>query len=175
MEFRHLLATGDDKAIELIEKINQEFLTKFGRSYHNGLFKTYNMEDAEDVIVTMGSLGSESISAVNSLRKKGIKCGLVNIRSYRPFPGKILSETLKNAKNIVVFDKNISYGHEGALCSDLKSSLYTFKVFGPSVLGVICGLGGRNISYTEIAETIEKFKNKKLGNEKPYWLNSNPE
>ncbi|MBP7653954.1 pyruvate ferredoxin oxidoreductase [Candidatus Dependentiae bacterium] len=174
MEFRNHLASDLINSIEVIEKTNIEFYNSFGRKYCNGLFKNYNVEDAEHFIVTIGSLGSECKESIDILNSKSFKTGLINIKSYRPFPSEQLVNALKNAKTVTVFEKDISYGFDGAVAGDLKSAFYVHSKNSnkPVIQSVVCGLGGRNVSYKDIADTVIKVISGKLDYKKPYWLNS---
>ncbi|HPN31005.1 MAG TPA: pyruvate ferredoxin oxidoreductase [bacterium] len=173
MEFRNHLANDLIDSLKIIEKTNSEFNGIFGRTYNNGLFKTYRAEDAEHFIVTLGSLGSECKESVNLLREKSIKAGLINIKSYRPFPAEQLVKALQKAKTATVFEKDISYGFDGAVAGDLKAAFFSHSddLNKPLIQSVICGLGGRNVSYKETAETVEKVIEKKINPKRPYWLN----
>jgi pyruvate/2-oxoacid:ferredoxin oxidoreductase alpha subunit len=111
----------------------------------------YRTDDAEVLLVSMGSLATESTMAADLLRESGIRAGVVGIRVYRPFPREEVRGALRNAPAIVVFEKNISYGYEGALCADIKAALYGTGIQTP-VHNYIAGLGGRDVKAAELAE-----------------------
>jgi len=152
MEMRWSIHEGMKNALRRMEEASREFEERFGR-YHGGPVWTYRLEDAETVIVTMGTLASEAEVAVDELRGSGEAVGLVKIRSFRPFPSEILSELLGGRELVVVIDRNISFGLGGALASDLRASLYHLRE-RPEVVGFVTGLGGRDVTHRDIAEIV---------------------
>jgi pyruvate ferredoxin oxidoreductase alpha subunit len=135
---------------DVIVKTCRDYAELFGRD-HGGMLWTYKAEDAEILMVSMGSLATESTTAADLLRESGIRAGVVGIRVYRPFPREEVREALRNIPAIVVFEKNISYGYEGALCADIKAALYGTGIQTP-VHNYIAGLGGRDVKAAELAE-----------------------
>ncbi|MDZ4165277.1 MAG: pyruvate ferredoxin oxidoreductase [Smithellaceae bacterium] len=152
MEFRNLLHQAALDARQVIIEVNREYAEKFGRD-HGGMLWTYKTEDAELLVTSMGSLTMELSTAVDLLREQGVRVGLVGIRVYRPFPRAEVAEAFRQAKAILVFEKDISYGYEGALCSDLKAAFYESKLRVP-VVNYIAGLGGRDVKARELVEAI---------------------
>ena len=121
------------------------------------------MEDAEHAIVAMGTLASESRVAAEVLREQGLKTGVVRVRSFRPFPAEELRALLEGMKTVVVIDRDISFGYEGALFSEVKAALYG-RTETP-VYNLITGLGGRDVPYTVIAAETEAAVRGKLSSE----------
>jgi pyruvate/2-oxoacid:ferredoxin oxidoreductase alpha subunit len=98
---------------------------------------------------------------------------VVGIRVFRPFPKEEVKAVFKHAKAILIFEKDISYGNEGALCSDIKAALYGTGIKAP-IHNYICGLGGRDVKAREIAEaTRSSLDEIASGNTEPksIWLN----
>ncbi len=153
MEFRYMIQEAMKRAEREIIDVASEFRDEFGR-YYGGLIDTYEAEDAEVIIMAMGSVIGTVKDAIDELRADGKKVGLIKVRCYRPFSAEAISEAVKNAKAIAVLDKNISLGHEGALYTDVKSALY--KENGPLALGFVLGLGGRDITKNTIKNIVEK-------------------
>ncbi|MCD1295957.1 pyruvate ferredoxin oxidoreductase [Methanocella sp. CWC-04] len=153
-EARYMIHYAQLCAKDVIEEVAEEFGKKFGR-YKGGLIDTYKMEGAEVVLISMGSVIGTMKDAVDEMRAEGIPVGIVKIRSYRPFPVEALREALKGAKVVCVLDKNISMGMEGAVFTDLKAALYNVKG-SPDILGFIIGLGGRDITITDIKNLTNK-------------------
>jgi len=151
MEARYQIEEAMENSIEVIEKTNQEFEEIFGRKYD--LVEEYKCEDAEIIIVAMGSICSTVRVCVDEMRERGEKIGLLKIRVYRPFPQEKIQKAVQNAKKVAVLDKNISFGVGGALYNDIKAKIdieaYDF----------IIGLGGRDITPNYIEEVVEKTKN----------------
>jgi len=154
MELRYLLQEALQNSKETIIKVGQEFGELFGRSYAN-MFWEYRLNDAEMVIVAMGSLAMEAIVAADMLRKEGSRVGVLGLRVFRPFPKAEMVKALGEARLIVVFDRNISYGLEGAACSEIKSALYGSGV-NAVVRNFIVGLGGRDVKARDMVQAVNK-------------------
>ena len=151
MESRHDVQLAMDNAEKVIMDVNEEFAKKFGRKYGNGLIETYNIENAETVLVAMGSVCGTIKEVIDDLKQKGNEYGLLRIRTYRPLPINHIKEALKNAKNIAILDKNITLGmNKGALYIDLAAFLKDKKT-----INYIVGLGGRDIKPEDIKEIME--------------------
>ena len=154
-EFRYALQKALENSIDVIKEVHDEYAEKFGRSYGNGLFKTYKTEDADTIIFAMGSVSAQTRTVIEKLRAEGLKIGLVTLRLFRPFPVKYLRDFFKGKKNIVVFDRAIGYGYEGVLCYELKAALYGLQD-PPFIKGFIVGLGGRDVKGEHIIEGVHR-------------------
>jgi pyruvate/2-oxoacid:ferredoxin oxidoreductase alpha subunit len=152
MEFRWKLQHALEGARDVIVDVNRAFADTFGRD-HGGMLWSHKLEDAEVYIVGMGSIASEATTAADMLREQGIRAGVVGIRAYRPFPRDEIRAALKNAPAIVIFEKDISYGYEGALSADIKAALYGTGINAP-VHNYIAGLGGRDVKSAELADAV---------------------
>jgi pyruvate ferredoxin oxidoreductase alpha subunit len=172
MEIRYLLQEALQDSRGTIARVGQEFGELFGRSYAN-MFWENRLDDADIVIVAMGSLAMEAIVAADMLREEGHKAGVLGLRVFRPFPKSDLVKALRKSRLIVVFDKNISYGLEGATCSEIKSALYGSGA-NAVVRNFIVGLGGRDVKARELADAVKKslpsMKEGVLNNEYPEWI-----
>jgi pyruvate ferredoxin oxidoreductase alpha subunit len=172
MELRYLLQEALQDSAETIIKVGREFGKLFGRSYANMFWKD-NLDDADIVIVAMGSLAMEAKVAVDMLREEGLKVGVLGLRVFRPFPKDVLAKALEKARLIVIFDKNISYGSEGATCSEIKSALYGSQV-NAAIRNFIVGLGGRDVKARELAdavrESLPSLKTGALNIKYPEWI-----
>ena len=172
MELRYLLQEALQNSRETITRMGREFGELFGRNYAN-MFWEDRLDDADIVIVAMGSLAMEAIVAANMLREEGHKAGVLGLRVFRPFPKADVVKALKKARLIVVFDKNVSYGLEGATCSEIKSALYGSDV-NAVIRNFIVGLGGRDVKAREIADAAYKslpsLKEGVLNSEYPEWI-----
>ncbi|MDR2967947.1 MAG: pyruvate ferredoxin oxidoreductase [Methanobacteriaceae archaeon] len=151
MEARYQIEEAMKNSMDVIEEVNKEFEEIFGRKY--GFIEEYKCEDAEIIIVAMGSVCSTLRVCIDDLRKKGEKIGLLKLRVYRPFPVEHIKKAIANAEKIAVLDKNISFGVGGALYNDMKA-----KTDG-EMYNFIIGLGGRDITPNHIDEIVEKTKN----------------
>jgi len=172
MELRYLLQEALQNSTETIAKVGEEFGKLFGRNY-TGTFWEDGMDDADIVIVAMGSLAMEASVAADMLREQGHKVGVLGLRVFRPFPKASLVKALEKARLIAVFDKNISYGSEGATCSEIKSALYGSQTKA-AIRNFIVGLGGRDVKARELADAVRRMlpsmKSGALNSEYPEWV-----
>jgi pyruvate ferredoxin oxidoreductase alpha subunit len=122
---------------------------------HGALIEAYRTDDADVVLVAMGSVVGTIKDAVDEMRKRGKKTGLVKIRCYRPFPHEEIWEAVRGARVIAVMDANSSMGSEGAVGLDLKAKLYG-RPNAPIVIDYIAGLGGREINARTIDRLVER-------------------
>jgi pyruvate/2-oxoacid:ferredoxin oxidoreductase alpha subunit len=150
MDLRYRLQQDILSCARLIQDTDAEFGAMFGRSW-GGLIWEYRMDDAEHVLVSMGSLASECTLAVDTMRKQGLRAGVVGVRAYRPFPADALAKALAKAKTVAVFEKDVSYGYAGALAMDLKAALFD-KNMRPKFASFVAGLGGRDVRPDQLAE-----------------------
>ncbi len=146
--FKYKEHIGMKNAVSVIEKAEEKFAEIFGRKY-TGLIDTYKTEDADYIIITLGSIAGLCRETADKLRKNGIKAGVLRIRYMRPFPTEEIAGAVKNAKAVAILEKDISFGNEGAVFTNVNSALHTERVNIPSY-NFIGGLGGRNISASDI-------------------------
>jgi len=172
MELRYLLQEALQNSRETITRVGREFGKLFGRSYTN-MFWEDRLDDADVVIVAMGSLAMEAIVAADMLREAGHKVGVLGLRVFRPFPKADVVKALKKSRFVVIFDKNISYGLEGATSSEIKSALYGSPV-NAVIRNFIVGLGGRDVKARELVDAVNKsllsLKEDGLNREYPEWI-----
>ncbi|MBY9001476.1 MAG: pyruvate ferredoxin oxidoreductase [Candidatus Heimdallarchaeota archaeon] len=154
MEAKYQMHKAMKDAKTVIKEINTEFFEKFGRDY-GGLLAEYRMEDAERAIVVMGSTAGTTKLAIDQLREKGEKVGLVKLRFFRPFPVEEMSEALKNVKAVGVMDRSLSYGSTGQVFIEVRNALYEMK---KPILNFIAGLGGRDIREEDLNFMFDKLK-----------------
>jgi len=156
-EFRYKQEKAMGVALEKIEEIANEFKEIYGR-YYGGLIDDYVLDDAEIVIMAMGSVIGTIKDTIDELRGDGESVGLLKVRSFRPFPKEAIRKALKNAKIVITLDKNISVGkNEGALCTEVKACLHNTDNRVP-VIGFMLGHGGRDIPLKMIKKIINKAK-----------------
>jgi pyruvate ferredoxin oxidoreductase alpha subunit len=149
MEFRHEQERAIEGSLDVIKKADEEFGKVFGRSY-GGHIEKYNMENADTVLVTLGSVAGTIKETIDSM--EGV--GLLRIRTYRPLPKQEILDALKGAKVVGVIEKDVSIGlGEGALYSEIKGLLYASDL-NPKTLGFIVGLGGRDVTFENIKEAV---------------------
>lgn len=157
--FKYKEHIGLLNAKKAIKEAEERFASIFGRQY-TGLTESYLTEDADYILITLGSISGLVRETVDALRRKGEKVGLLRLRYIRPFPNDEIYETVKNAKAVAVLEKDISFGNEGTVYTNVNSALHKTGLALPSS-NYIGGLGGRNISAEEIAEIFEELKQEK--------------
>ncbi|MCC7550346.1 MAG: pyruvate ferredoxin oxidoreductase [Methanobacterium sp.] len=151
MEARYAIEEAMERSKEVIAKANEEFAEIFGRKYD--FIEPYQCDDAEIIIVAMGSVCGTIKDVIDSLRDEGEKIGLLKLRVFRPFPTQEMKEVLEKASKVAVLDKNISFGMGGVLYNNIKSKT------NADAYGFIAGLGGRDITPEYIKEIVAKTKN----------------
>lgn len=151
-EHKGLLAVRD-----VIDQCENKFQEVFKRKY-TGLVEKYKTNDADYILITLGSITGLCREAANQLREQGIKAGVLRLRYLRPFPNEEISEAVKNAKAIAVLEKDISFGNEGTVYTNVNSALKKFALDIPTY-DFIGGLGGKNISNSDILKVFEDTKN----------------
>lgn len=147
----------------VIQEIFDEWGKQFGRKYK--LIETYKSEDADTIIVTMGSIAQTAMTAIDHLRSQGKKVGLVRFRVFRPFPAKELFDAIKGAKNLVLLDRVSAFaGGEisAPVALEIKSVLYDRKHY-PKVGNFLVGLGGRDVTVQNFEEMVERIAAAKDG------------
>ncbi len=146
-KFRHDIMKGMKNSVPVIEEAEEEFAKHFGRKY--GMTEDYMAEDAEVLIIAMGTLGKEMEVAVDKLREEGIKAGSVRVRWFRPFPD--LGKKIEG-KDLVVIDRDYSFGFGGILANELRAKTCC------EPYSVIAGLGGQDVTYDDIAGFVRARK-----------------
>lgn len=138
-----------------------------GRYYHP--VETYKAEDAETLLVTMGSLGETASVAVDMMREEGRSVGLMKIRLWRPFPFDELKKTALHAKQLVVIDRAVSVGGPGGpVASELRSALYGSD-HRPFVYNFVAGISGRDVTPSDFIKMVDKAEIEiKEGNREGY-------
>ncbi len=149
---------AEDEALKasykIIVKAWKDFEKLTGRKYSP--VETYMMEDAEVCLIIMGSLAETAMNAVNKLRKKGKKVGLLRFRLWRPFPYKDFIKAIGKVKAIGVVDRAVSHCSTGGPVGiEVRSALY-FSNKRPRVVNFIAGLSGRDVTVEDFEEMFEK-------------------
>jgi pyruvate ferredoxin oxidoreductase alpha subunit len=144
-KFRRMIKEDMDAAGGIARGVEQEFAERFGRKYSDVM--EYRTEDAEVVVVSMGTIAREAEVAVDMLREEGMKAGAIRVRQFRPFPDLDLE-----GKRVVVIDRDYSPGAGGILAQEIR-----FHNNVP-VFNVIAGLGGQDVTYKDIAAFVRKAK-----------------
>ena len=165
--FRQRSFRDMERAKAVIQEVDQGFKEVFGRGY--GLIEAVDVEDAEVVLVTSGSIASTARVAIRSLRDRGERAGLLKIKTFRPFPSKKVRHVLRGVPKVAVVDRNISMGKEGIFCQELKAALYPLDA-RPAVFGYIAGLGGTDVSPGVLEEIVIATLRKDEPEDVPVWI-----
>lgn len=152
-EFRYQQHVDTLKAAEVVKSADEEYGKVFGRSY-GGMVEAYRCEDAEAVLITLGSVAGTARCVVDAYRAAGKKVGLLKIRCMRPFPAAEILEAVKGAKAVGVLEKDISFGFEGVVYTDVNSAMKAQNVSIPTA-NYVGGLGGRSISKEDIGKIFD--------------------
>ncbi|NOU58846.1 transketolase C-terminal domain-containing protein [Marinifilum caeruleilacunae] len=154
-EFKYQQNEAMFNAIDVIHKTDKDFADMFGRKYH-GMVEEYMCEDADVVLVALGSVCGTVRVVIDKMRAEGKKVGLLKIRYMRPFPVEEVKDLAKRVKAIGVIDKDISFGYEGTVYTNVNSAISQIDkyVFKSNFVG---GLGGRDITKAEIEDMYNKL------------------
>lgn len=163
--FKYQQHQAIERSREVIEEMNNRFGKITGRNY-NGLVSPYWCEDAEYIIITLGSVTGLVRDVVDELRAQGEKVGVLKIRYMRPFPDAKIREYSKKARAIGVLEKDISFGYQGTVFTNVSAAL---RQTGTELINYVAGLGGKNIAkdeihaiYKELKAVVEADKGKKM-------------
>lgn len=141
---------------EVILEVAKKFEALSGRSY--GLFEEYKTEDADYIMLIMGSAAGTAKQAVDDLRAKGKKVGVIKLRVFRPFPADELAHALRNCKAVAIMDRTESYnGNGGPLGSEVTAGLYRNRVMINAV-NYIYGLAGRDFTVNEVYSIFNELE-----------------
>jgi pyruvate/2-oxoacid:ferredoxin oxidoreductase alpha subunit len=167
MGYRQRSFEDMEKTRSVIQEANEEYQRIIGRGY--GVVETVNTDDAEIVLVTSGAMTSTARVAIQSLRDRGLKAGLLKMKALRPFPTREVQEILKNTPKVAVIDRNISLGKGGIWCQELKAALYPLDR-RPEVTGYIAGICGADVSPDMIEDMVMKALEREQPDDLPIWV-----
>jgi pyruvate/2-oxoacid:ferredoxin oxidoreductase alpha subunit len=152
-EIRYKIYKNMERALDLLREAGQEFGEVIGPKPY-AVTESFMMDDADHVIVSMGSMTSNARLAVKLLRDRGEKVGLLKMVAFRPFPFKEVREALSGRKKVAVLDRNMSPGHSGVFSEEIRSALY-HEDKRPDIYGYIIGIGGRDVRVNDIIAVYE--------------------
>jgi len=154
--FRYQAHLAAQQALAVHDEVAAAFADTFGRAYHS--VEAHRLEDAEFVLVMMGSFATKARDAVDALRDAGWPVGLARIRLLRPLPTDRLRELLGGRRAVAVIDQNLSNGMGGVLHSEIAGALYGHPDAPPVLASFVGGLGGRDISQEEFFAMAEALR-----------------
>lgn len=171
MEFKYVQTKAIEESERVIDEVFQDFKNRFGREYKK--ITGYKTEDADIILLTLGSMSGTARAAVDKMRERGKKIGAAKMTVFRPFPRKELMDMTKNAKVLAVVDRDISPGFGGAVFGEAATQ-YVNEPAKPILMNFIVGLGGRDITIPDFESMVEKAE-KALNDGKPKhmveWVN----
>lgn len=148
---QHVLTQSFGPIVETLS----EFGRRFGRTYHP--IESYRANDAQVLLLTMGSVSETAMTAVDALREKGKKVGLVRIRLWRPFPFEDFYQAIGSIPVLGVMDRAISFGGPlGPVASEVKAAFY-HRQQRPKIVEFVAGLGGRDVSLDDFQRMFESL------------------
>src|SRR5436190_10844972 len=157
MEIRRQTAAAMERSPQVIREAYTQFTKVFGRDYGNPFYEEYMTDDADVVIVGMGTLSNPVRVAIREMRKEGKKVGFVRLRWFRPFPAEELAKTLSRFKAVGIVDRDFSLGapySSGVLATEVRAALYPLAN-RPPLIAFICGLGGREVTLPDVKKMTE--------------------
>jgi pyruvate ferredoxin oxidoreductase alpha subunit len=152
MEVRYLAHAKQISALARIPQIAAEFEQRFGRR-SGGLVRGYRCEDAETIVVALGSVIGTLKETIDSLRESGVRIGVLGIQSYRPFPLAAVRAALQGARRVVVLEKSFCVGLGGVVSTDVRLALSGLQLHGYTV---VAGLGGRAITQASLERMLRE-------------------
>jgi pyruvate ferredoxin oxidoreductase alpha subunit len=169
MEIRRQNGAAMERAPGVIREAYADFERIFGRRYGNPFFEEYETDDAEVVLVGMGTLSNPVRVAIREMRKEGRRVGFVRLRWFRPFAAEELARSLGRFPAVGVIDRDFSWGSPymgGVLATEVRTALYP-AAKRPSVVGFIAGLGGREITVPDVRKMAESVYQAAEGKPQP--------
>lgn len=156
MEAKKAQAEAMIRAKKVILDVAKDFEKISGRSY--GFFEEYKLEDADFAIVAIGSVCGAIKDAIDQLRAKNVKAGLLKIRVFRPFPAQEMAEALKGCKAVAIMDRSESYSANGGpIAAELTAAMYRAKCEA-QVINIVYGLSGRDVRVEDVEHVYEELQ-----------------
>jgi pyruvate ferredoxin oxidoreductase alpha subunit len=163
------------RASTVIEEAYADFRKVMGRGPENPWFEEYMTDDAEIILIGMGTISLPMKVGIRNMRAQGKKVGLIRPRWFRPFPTERMVKALSKASAIGVIDRDYSFGspfNSGVVANEIRAALYNADK-RPPLLSFICGLGGREVTLEDVAKAADMcFAAAKAGKSDPktHWL-----
>lgn len=175
MEFKYTQTKALDDSEKVIDEVFAQFKETFGREYKK--INGYKTEDADIILITMGSMSGTARAAVDKMRSEGKKAGCAKLTVFRPFPARELVEMTRNTKVLAIVDRDISPGFGGAVFGEAATQ-FVNESQKPIMMNFIVGLGGRDITIPDFEDMTKKAQ-RAIETGKPEkmveWINLNEE
>jgi pyruvate ferredoxin oxidoreductase alpha subunit len=149
---RYLAHLRQLDALTEIPRVADEFAQAFGRT-SGGLVRPYRLDDAETVVVALGSVLGTIKDTVDALRADGERVGVLGITTYRPFPAEAVRKAVRGARRVVVIDRALAAGTGGVVTADIRVALDGEQM---PVYDVIAGLGGRPVTTRSLTDVLRR-------------------
>jgi pyruvate ferredoxin oxidoreductase alpha subunit len=150
-EVKYLAHAKQMQALDVIPEVAGEFESAFGRP-SGGLVRGYRLEDAETVVVALGSVLGTIEDTIDAMREDGVGIGALAIKSFRPFPLEEVREALAGARRVVVLEKALAVGVGGIVSANVRMALSGLRLHGYTV---VAGLGGRAITGASLRRLFD--------------------
>lgn len=170
MELRRSNFAVTERAAGILKEVYAEFEQIFGRKVGNPFFEEYMTEDAEIVLLGMGTMSTPAKVAIRKMREEGKKVGFVRLRWFRPFPAEELTNCLSRFKAVGVVDRDFSFGSpylSGVVANEVRAAMYPSAGPKPPIVGFICGLGGREVTMPDVHKMADITFNAAAGKAEP--------
>jgi len=165
--FRKAIQRDFTRSFEVLEDCHRRFEETIGTRYD--LIETYHCEDAEAIFLVSGAMTGTTRVAVDMMREKGMKVGLIRLRVFRPFPKKALQKVIKRDQSVIVLNRALSYGAQGTLSQELRATFYN-ATERPDIYDVIISLGGKEVFPETLLQVFEKVKANPAFRDDMIWL-----
>ncbi len=149
------------RAEQVFDETADEFEKLFGRKHRR--LETYRTDDAEWIIVGLGSMMGTAKVAVDELRSEGMRVGAARIKCYRPLPIQEIKQVLAHCRGVGVLDRDVAYGTGGVVYQDVCRCLLN-SGSKAAVVNFILGLGGRDVTVSTIKRCFHKMQDYGPGN-----------
>ncbi len=148
---------AQDFALRSSKRVVEDVFGQFGElsGRHYNLVESYMTDDAEILLLCLGSFSETAMMAVDRMRDSGEKVGLIRLRLWRPFPVEELRQAVAKVRTLIVLDRSISPGGPPPVCSEVQAALYPLAV-KPNVVSFVGGLGGRDISVEGFVDLMHR-------------------
>jgi pyruvate/2-oxoacid:ferredoxin oxidoreductase alpha subunit len=164
--FRYEVSEATERVPTVLARIEHDYEELTGRHY-GGPVPTYRTDDADLVLLTMGTVATTARGVVDELRAQGKKVGLAKLRMFRPFPAEAIRDIADSVGRIGVLDRSYTYGGLGAAAMEVRSALYTARA-RPVVSDLLVGIGGRDVTPQQVRRTFRLLEEGPRSD--PYWV-----
>ncbi len=167
ISFKHEEQKSMEEAKKVVARVDREFRAHFGRGY--GILDKFRCQDAEVILLTLGTAASTAREVIEEYRRQGKKVGLCRLRMFRPSPVEEVTRLLDGVKKVAILDRDNSPGAGGVVAQELKAALYR-SARKPQVYEFIAGLGGKDITPETIREVIAHTLKQPKPASHPVWM-----